>query len=200
MAKGHKRANKRKAMKRAPATQHLVVDQANVTVTGLAYEKFKGWVPLFTGLAALSAAIVFVWNAWTWLGLPKVVAESTFHDSLQRVQTDFSSKIGQTKEVVIEHSNKNTAAVKDDVSKIVKRLDIANIEALKDRVSRLFQQKTEKETSLSNIEGLLAQKNLDQSQRTNLIQRRAETNAAIKWLDNELTSVQARLQRAEQGQ
>lgn len=191
-------------MKRARA-QHVVVDRANVTVTGLAYEKFKGWIPLFTGLAALGAVVTLVVKYWP--SQATLINEPTLQENLTKLQTDFTKKIGETKDVVIDYSNKNTAVVKKDVGDVSikvdalsRSLEVSTLETLKDRLSRLFQQKNEKIASLSNIDSLLGQKNMDAAQRQNLVQRRAETETTIKWLENEMTSVQARLQRAEQRQ
>lgn len=203
MAAAHKRANRR--TKRRPPAQHIVVDKAQVTVTGLAYEKFKGWIPLFTGLAALVAIAGFAYNYWP--PAARIVNEPTLQENLTKLQTDFTKKIGETKDIVIDYSNKNTAVVKKDVNDVSSKVDVltrslevATVETLKDRLSRLFQQKNEKIASLSNIDSLLGQKNMDAAQRQNLVQRRAETETTIKWLENEMTSVQARLQRAEQRQ
>lgn len=201
MAAAHKRPNKRKTTKRAPA-QHIVVDKAQVTVTGLAYEKFKGWVPLFTGFAALGAAIVFVWNAWNWLGLPKVVAESTFHESLRSVQTDFASKLGQTKEVVIDHSNKNTEVVKKDVGEVSKQVSViadeqrkARILALELQERQLFLQRANLLNSISSVELQLRERPNDQF----LVTRKAELDAIKANIDREAESVRDQVRRARSG-
>lgn len=203
MAAALKRPNKRKpSAKRAPAlTQHIVVDKANVTVSGLAYEKFKGWVPLFTGLAALGAAILFVWNAWTWLGLPKVVAESTFHDTLKVVETKLRGNINETKTEVIDHSNKNTSLVKEDVSKVSQQVGIiadqqrkAGVLALEIQERQLFLQRSNLNNSISSVELQLRERPNDPF----LTQRKAELESFLKNVDRETEAVRDQVRRAKQ--
>lgn len=199
-----KSANKkRKYVKRVPAplTQHVVVDKANVTVSGLAYEKFKGWVPLFTGLAALGAAILFIWNAWTWLGLPKVVAESTFHDTLKVVETKLRGNINETKTEVIDHSNKNTNLVKEDVSKVSQQVGIiadqqrkAGVLALEIQERQLFLQRSNLLNSISSVELQLRERPNDQF----LVQRKAELESFRLNVDRETEAVRDQIRRAKQ--
>jgi hypothetical protein len=189
---------KKKQRSSAPA-QHIVVDRAQVTVSGLAYEKFKGWVPLFTGIAAGGAAIAFIWNAWTWIGLPKVVVDSTFHESLSKVQADFVSKLGQTKEVVIKHSDSNTAVVKEDVGKVAKQVETlvegqkrADVRMLETQQRQLFLQRSNLLNSISSVELQLRDRPNDQF----LTTRKAELEAIKSTVDRETDAVNDQIRRA----
>lgn len=199
-APAHKRANKRKRVKRAPV-QHMVVDQANVTVTGLAYEKFKGWIPLFAGIASLTAIAAFAYNYWPRTAI--LVNEPTLQENLAKLQTDFSKKIGETKEVVIEHSNKNTAVVKEDVGKVAKQVESlitgqqrADVRALELQQRQLFLQRSNLLNSISSVELQLRERPNDQF----LVQRKAELEAIKSNVDRETDSVNDQIRRARTGQ
>lgn len=203
MAQVIKRANKRKSKRRSfpTPTQHIVVDKASVTITGLAYEKFKGWVPLFTGLAALGVALAFVWNAWAWLGLPKVVAETTFQETIKTVENKLRGNITETKVEVIDHSNKNTNLVKEDVSKVSKQVDIiadqqrkASVLALELQERQLFLQRANLLNSISSVELQLRERPNDSF----LTTRKAELEAIKNTIEREFESVRDQVRRAKQ--
>lgn len=196
MAGPPKRANKRK--RSSSAAQHIVVDKAQVTVTsGSLYERFKGLIPLFTGLAALAAVIGFAYNYWPrWA---TTVNEPTLQENLTKLQADFNKKIGETKEVVIGHSDKNTKEVKDDVGLLAKTLtvitrkqDQSEVRALEGQQRLLFVQRQNVLNSLSALEVQLAAKPADPF----LTQRKGELESIKGNLDREFDAVAADLRRA----
>lgn len=200
MAGAPKRANKRKrrtvAVRSAPA-------QVDVSVHGLLEAKANRWktpVAVAVGvIAIISGAVAF----YKWSGLPIFVDTSTLHETIGRVRTEVNETIGRTKVEVIDHSNKNTTEVKNDVGVVKKQIDTiakkqdqAAVRALQLQERQLFLQRANLMNSVSSVDLQLRERPNDQF----LVQRKAELEAIRGNIDREADAVRDQIRRAQEGQ
>lgn len=192
----------KKAKPRRPSAATVQENAIAVSVSSL--ERLKWWLGL---IAAGGAGIGVIATTWLWLGLPTPVLDRELKATLTTLKHEVQGTIDTTKNTVIVHTDTQTKELKRDISGLAesqgamaKSQAQLQVELLEDRVGRYYALKTEKEMSLSNIESLLAQpaNKMDPAQRQNLIARKAEQGAALKWVENELSSAQERLRRAKQ--
>lgn len=178
--------------RRRRSHQVTVPDQA-IAVSVSALDRLKWWG------GVVGAISIIVGTAGVVLG---------FLGLMPVVDRELKATLTTLKSEVTAHSDKNTIEVKRDVGKTAeqqvlfgKTLAQLQIELLEDRVGRFYALKTEKSMSLSNIESLLAQPatKMDPAQRQNLIARKAEQEAALKWIESEWTAAQERLRQAKLG-
>jgi len=168
-------------------------------VRGAVLSAVEPWRGLFTFLVAFFGVVAGVVAFWKWGNLPTLVLDKTLHESVSLVESKLRRHVDDTKDQVIEHSNKNTGAVREDVSLLTKTLgliakkqDQAVIEQLTGQQRLLFVQRQNVLNSLSSLEVQLAAKPNDQF----LTQRRHELESLKTNLDRENDAVADQLRRA----
>jgi hypothetical protein len=161
--------------------------------------RIKVWTPRVVFVSASIAAIVAGYGAYKWLGLPTLVVDSTLHQTIGNVERTLRTQIGETKDVVIDHSNKNTTAVKDDVSKVSKllsdvarRQDQGTIERLEMQQTLIELARSDRMTSLSSVDAQLGTRKTD----VYLQERKRELTRAVGDLDKELERVREQIRKA----
>lgn len=189
-------AKKRPPARRRPPPPPQHVD---VSVRGAVLGAVEPWRGLLTFLVAFFGVVAGVAAFWKWGNLPTLVLDRTLHESVSEVESKLRRHVDDTKDKVIEHSNKNTGAVREDVSVLTKTLgliakkqDQAVIEQLTAQQRLLFVQRQNVLNSLSSLEVQLAAKPNDQF----LTQRRHELESIKANLDRENDAVADQLRRA----
>jgi len=164
--------------------------------------RIKSWTPRLQFVAVCAAALAAIWAGYNYLGLPKFVDNGTFHETVKGVETKLRGQINETKDVVIDHSNKNTVAVKDDVSKvsklisdIVKRQDQGTVERLEMQRTLIELNRGERLSSLSSVDTQLGTRKGDRC----LLERKQELTRSVNELDKELERVTDNIRKARQG-
>lgn len=195
----------RKKYSKRPAQRarsvHLIKEDQDSLVS-LAAKRAAPALNWIKGLAALLVALTIIGGGvagfWTYFQLPFWVSNHQLTVTVDKVRGDIGKKINETKDEVVSLSNKNTGEVKEDVNgvkKVVETLakknEQATIAFLEGQARFLFTQKNNYVATLGSIDAQLRDKPGDFF----LIQRKAETQSAVEYLDREMAATQATLRR-----
>lgn len=134
--------------------------------------RVRAWLPRFAFVSAFLAAVGALYAGYGWLGLPKVVVESTLQEAVDKLRHE----------------------VREDISKITRKQDQGTVTVLEMQVRQLFMQKTQIQSSLSSIESQLRERPGD----TFLLERKSQLQIFDRNVDKESDALQDQLRKTRQ--